>query len=75
MSGSGFRVAGSGGLANIASILGASGITFRPVEDDSDDESSGDKIMANGDEEGGKGLVEGTDKLSAGSDGPKVCKE
>jgi len=37
ISGAGFRVAGAGGLANIASILGASGITFKPA-DDSDDE-------------------------------------
>lgn len=37
LTGSGFRVAGAGGLANIASILGASGIKFRPA-DDSDDE-------------------------------------
>lgn len=43
LTGSGFRVAGAGGLANIASILGASGITLRPVEDDdSEDSSSGD---------------------------------
>nr|ODO02644.1 PP2Cc protein phosphatase [Cryptococcus depauperatus CBS 7855] len=41
--GTGFRVAGgAGGLANIASILGASGITFRPAygsDDDDDDDS------------------------------------
>lgn len=37
--GSGFRVAGgAGGLANIASILGASGITFRPAYDSDDDD-------------------------------------
>jgi protein phosphatase 2C family protein 2/3 len=35
--GGGFRFAGAGGLANIASILGASGITFRTA-DDSDEE-------------------------------------
>lgn len=34
---SGFRLSGVGGLANIGSILGASGITFRTV-DDSDEE-------------------------------------
>lgn len=37
ISGGGFRIAGAGGLANIASILGASGITFRTAED-SDEE-------------------------------------
>lgn len=41
LGGAGFRVAGAGGLANIASILGASGITFRPA-DDSDDEDEGE---------------------------------
>jgi len=35
--GGGFRFASAGGLANIASILGASGITFRTA-DDSDEE-------------------------------------
>ncbi|WVQ71269.1 hypothetical protein IAR50_000795 [Cryptococcus sp. DSM 104548] len=41
--GSGFRVAGgAGGLANIASILGASGITFRPNYDDNEDEDDDD---------------------------------
>ena len=34
-------MAGRGGLANIASILGASGITFKPA-DDSDDDDEGD---------------------------------
>lgn len=38
LAGSGFRVGGAGGLANIASILGASGITFKTPEDDSDEE-------------------------------------
>ncbi|WVQ85699.1 hypothetical protein IAT38_007865 [Cryptococcus sp. DSM 104549] len=39
LAGSGFRVGGgAGGLANIASILGASGITFRPTYDSDDDE-------------------------------------
>ncbi|KAL7423596.1 Protein phosphatase 2C 2 [Cryptotrichosporon argae] len=37
LAGSGFRVGGAGGLANIASILNASGITFKQP-DDSDDE-------------------------------------
>ncbi|WVN85534.1 uncharacterized protein L203_100681 [Cryptococcus depauperatus CBS 7841] len=41
--GTGFRVAGgAGGLANIASILGASGITFRPAYgSDNDDDDDG----------------------------------
>ncbi|GMK58205.1 hypothetical protein CspeluHIS016_0502370 [Cutaneotrichosporon spelunceum] len=34
----GFRIAGTGGLVNIASILGASGITFRTADDDDDDD-------------------------------------
>lgn len=39
ITGAGFRVAGASGLANIASMLGASGITFKhPINDDSDDE-------------------------------------
>lgn len=37
-SGGGFRIAGAGGLVNIASILGASGITFRTADDDDDDD-------------------------------------
>ncbi|KAK8865620.1 hypothetical protein IAR55_000764 [Kwoniella newhampshirensis] len=37
LSSAGFR-AGAGGLANIASILGASGITFRPTYDSDDDD-------------------------------------
>lgn len=37
LSSGGFRVAGAGGLANIASILGASGISFKTSVDDSDD--------------------------------------
>ena len=40
LGGSGFRVGGAGGLANIASILGASGITFKTPEDDSDEEEA-----------------------------------
>lgn len=40
LAGSGFRVGGAGGLANIASILGASGITFKTPEDDSDEEDA-----------------------------------
>lgn len=35
--GSGFRFAGAGGLANIASILGASGITFKAADDSDED--------------------------------------
>lgn len=46
LTGSGFRVAGAGGLANIASILGASGITLRPVEDDDSETSSDDSPAA-----------------------------
>ena len=42
--GSGFRVGGAGGLANIASILGASGITFKAPEDDSDEEEAQGKL-------------------------------
>ncbi len=49
ISGAGFRVAGAGGLANIASILGASGITFKPA-DDSDDEDD-DELHIIGDDE------------------------
>lgn len=40
LAGGGFRVGGAGGLANIASILGASGITFKTPEDDSDEDES-----------------------------------
>lgn len=36
--GGGFRVAGAGGLVSIASILGASGITFRTADDNDDDD-------------------------------------
>lgn len=45
LTGSGFRVAGAGGLANIASILGASGIRFRPA-DDSDDEDEAEASIS-----------------------------
>lgn len=44
LTGAGFRVAGAGGLANIASILGASNITFKPAADDSDDEDDEHQI-------------------------------
>jgi len=53
--GGGFRVAGAGGLANIASILGASGITLAQHDsEDSDDDD--DELHITGDEktEGGK---------------------
>lgn len=43
LTGSGFRVAGAGGLANIASMLGASKIMFRPAED-SDDEDEDEEM-------------------------------
>jgi protein phosphatase 2C family protein 2/3 len=79
LTGAGFRVAGAGGLANIASILGASGITFRPA-DDSDDEDEGELHIIGGDEGkqgkdgyiGNKALDEGlkpvniSDKLVSG---------
>lgn len=38
LAGQGLRAGGAGGLANIASILGASGITFKTPDDDSDEE-------------------------------------
>jgi protein phosphatase 2C family protein 2/3 len=38
LTGAGFRGAGAGGLANIASILGANGITFKQPDDSDDDE-------------------------------------
>nr|XP_019050701.1 PP2Cc protein phosphatase [Kwoniella bestiolae CBS 10118]OCF29631.1 PP2Cc protein phosphatase [Kwoniella bestiolae CBS 10118] len=62
LSSSGFRVAGAGGLANIASILGASGITFKPEPYDSDDDD--DEIQIIG--EDGKGIDVNADKLDAG---------
>jgi len=67
LTGSGFRVAGAGGLANIASILGASGIKFRPADDSDDEEES---------EEAGQDKEAGTDqggpsKLDSGS-GQKI---
>jgi len=40
LTGAGFRVAGQGGLANIASLLGASGMRLQQVDDSDDDESS-----------------------------------
>jgi protein phosphatase 2C family protein 2/3 len=46
----GFRVAGAGGLANIASILGASGITFKPSDDSDEDEDDEDDLQIIGDE-------------------------
>ncbi|WRT65994.1 uncharacterized protein IL334_002945 [Kwoniella shivajii] len=61
LSSSGFRVAGAGGLANIASILGASGITFRPAYDSDDDE---DEIQIIGEE--GKGIDTSADKPDTG---------
>lgn len=54
----GFRVAGAGGLANIASILGASGITLRASED-SDEED--DELHIIGDDEGGQGKISAVD--------------
>ncbi|WWC88178.1 uncharacterized protein L201_003083 [Kwoniella dendrophila CBS 6074] len=62
LSSSGFRVAGAGGLANIASILGASGITFRPAYDSDDDED--DQIQIIGDE--GKNVDINADKPDTG---------
>ncbi|WWD05408.1 hypothetical protein V865_003485 [Kwoniella europaea PYCC6329] len=61
LSSSGFRVAGAGGLANIASILGASGITFRPAYDSDDDD---DEIQIIG--EDGKGIDVNADKPDTG---------
>lgn len=47
LTGAGFRVAGAGGLASIANILGASGINLRPVSDS--DDSDEDDSDSNGD--------------------------
>ncbi|ORY32193.1 phosphatase 2C-like domain-containing protein [Naematelia encephala] len=48
LTGAGFRVAGAGGLANIASILGASGITFKPSDDSDDDDDEELHIIGDG---------------------------
>ncbi|KAK4684189.1 protein phosphatase PTC2/3, partial [Tremellales sp. Uapishka_1] len=76
ITGAGFR-AGGGGLANIASILGASGITFKQPDDSDDDDDDDDLHIIQDDElkpDGymdGKALEEGTkpvdvtDKLAA----------
>lgn len=45
LTGSGFRVAGAGGLANIASMLGASNIMFRPAGAEDSDEDDEDDAM------------------------------
>ena len=63
----GFRVAGAGGLANIASILGASGITLRAPED-SDEED--DELHIIGDEESGEGKISEVDET--GGEGDKA---
>ena len=58
LSGAGFRVAGAGGLANLASILGASGIAsglnFKSMED-SDDEDDDELHIVGEDEVKGSG--------------------
>ncbi|WWC60621.1 uncharacterized protein I303_103195 [Kwoniella dejecticola CBS 10117] len=61
LSSSGFRVGGAGGLANIASILGASGITFRPAYDSDDDD---DELQIIGDD--GQVLDANADKPEPG---------
>jgi protein phosphatase 2C family protein 2/3 len=50
--GAGFRIAGAGGLQNLnlSSILGASGISFRPPEDSDDEEDDGELHIIGGDE-------------------------
>jgi protein phosphatase 2C family protein 2/3 len=46
LGGGGFRVGGAGGgLANIASILGASGITFKTADDDSEEEEEDESMV------------------------------
>jgi protein phosphatase 2C family protein 2/3 len=47
LTGSGFRVAGAGGLANIASMLGASNIMFRPAGAEDSDDDDEDEQMGN----------------------------
>ncbi|BEI90186.1 uncharacterized protein CcaverHIS019_0302560 [Cutaneotrichosporon cavernicola] len=47
-SGGGFRIAGAGGLVNIASILGASGITFKTPDDDDDDDDDEMHVINDG---------------------------
>ncbi|WVR05577.1 hypothetical protein IAU60_002596 [Kwoniella sp. DSM 27419] len=71
LSSAGFRVAGAGGLANIASILGASGITFRPSYDSDDDD---DDVQIIGDDSKDKEDTGGAyidDKGLEGKDKPK----
>lgn len=71
LAGSGFRVGGAGGgLANIASILGASGITFKTPEDDSDEE--GDLQLVGDDVKGGQASPSYMDdKALTGNTAPK----
>ncbi len=47
LTGAGFRVAGAGSIANIASILGASGLTLRPVSGDDEEDSDTDSNESN----------------------------
>lgn len=65
----GFRVAGAGGLANIASILGASGITLRAPED-SDEED--DELHIIGDEEGSEGKISAVDGEAGSAEGSYI---
>jgi hypothetical protein len=57
LTGSGFRVAGAGGLSSIANMLGASNIKFRPAEDSDDDDDEDEQM-------GSVRQVEDADKVS-----------
>jgi hypothetical protein len=63
LTGQGFRSAGAGGLANIASILGASGITLRQA-DDSDEEDDDEELS-----EGDKNHTGPAEKLTTSQSG------
>ena len=78
----GFRVTGAGGLANIASILGASGLSFRRADendydgDDNGGSGSGGIIVYDDDdknesEEGDDGKFENVDSTEGSSGQPE----